>query len=518
MNKLALTAFNRDYQVYLFAVITSLMISLLIGYRDSIINPDGICYLMSAQMMDSTSIKDAMAFCPQAKWPFYSILIYAFQQISHLPYLVSAQILNAILTLTTVIAFMKIVETLGANRRIIWIAALIILFDHMFNGLRDNIIRDHGFWAFYLLSVYFLQLWFKKPTWTTAILWNASLIIATLFRIEGAIFLLIMPFVAFFQFQQTFFSRMKNFFMLISILVLIVTLFCIKQLWFSDDGAHQLGRVNEIFAQFQEGWRYIYGRYYAVRTGLLSHVMPAEAAPDVNAIIVFLWLGSYLYNVMLTLGWASTLLLIYAFKSRAAKITSPVIIGYLLVNVCMTLGFMAENFFTSKRYLVALMLILMLWLPFAVNDLFKKYKSLPHRLFLIIIAIVFFASALGGIVEFGRSKFFIRTAGTWIANEVPNEAKLYSNDFQLMYYSNHFNKNLFQTSPSYLQVKDFTNGKWKQYDYLALRLSGKKEGEQVAILLSELTNVTPMKIFSDKQGNRIAVYKILQDQNIKKGK
>ena len=56
-------------------------------------------------------------------------------------------------------------------------------------------------------------------------------------------------------------------------------------------------------------------------------------------------------------------------------------------------------------------------------------------------------SALGGIVDFGYSKAYIHTAGDWLAAHVPAKATLYANDYQLMYYSQHFGKRLFETFP-----------------------------------------------------------------------
>jgi hypothetical protein len=213
------------------------------------------------------------------------------------------------------------------------------------------------------------------------------------------------------------------------------------------------------------------------------------------------------------------MLVVYAFKCRAIVFPAKsalVIWGYIAVNLIMTLVFLAESLFISKRYLIALTLILMIWVPFAINDLIKKWPSMRHRIFLGLVAILFFVSALSSVVEFGRSKYFVRAAGTWIATEVPANASLYVNDFQLMYYTQHFGMKIFEVLPVYLQENNMTGGKWKQYDYIALRLR-KKENGQFADLLKEFSGMTPMKIFSDKHGNRVAVYK-LHEMKIQEGK
>src|SRR5205085_11648992 len=143
-----------------------------------------------------------------------------------------------------------------------------------------------------------------------------------------------------------------------------------------------------------------------------------------------------------------------------------------------------------------------------------KWSSIKHRIFLGLIAFFFFISALSGVVEFGRSKYFVRAAGEYLASAVPANATLYVNDFQLMYYTEHFGRKIFEVLPAYLQENNVTVGKWKKCDYIALRLR-KNENGQFAILLKEFANMTPTKIFSDKHGNRVAVYK--RQENQKRG-
>src|SRR6476660_8620872 len=104
MNKLAVF-FERNIQIYFFAFIASIVLSIWIGYRDTVINPDGICYILSAQMVGTASIKDVMHLCPQAQWPFYSTLIYAVVKLSHFSYHAAANILNALFSLLSVMMF-----------------------------------------------------------------------------------------------------------------------------------------------------------------------------------------------------------------------------------------------------------------------------------------------------------------------------------------------------------------------------------------------------------------------------
>lgn len=510
------SSLTRHRQVYVFAFLTSILLSLLLDYRYSVINPDGICYLMSAEMLGSAPLRDVMKLCPQSQWPFYSGFIYVLAQISHLSYALSAQILNGLLSLVSVITFINIVKLLGGNQRVMWLAALVILFDHQFNIVRDAIIRDHGFWAFYLISIYLLLKYFQQSKWTTALLWSASLVLATLFRIEGAIFLLALPFIALFYPQTSLKDRVKIFITL-NFPIILMCLTLVIWLVFHPDQMQQLGRVQVLIHQIQNGVAILAERFDTVKESLIQYVFPIESIPDAGAGVVVLWIGIYLYNLLLTLSYVYAILIAYAFKNRVVVFpakSSLVIWGYIAVNAMMTLGFLAESLFISKRYLIALTLVLMVWVPFAINDLIKKWSSTRHRVFLGAMAFLFFVYALGGVVEFGRTKYYVREAGTWLASEVPLNASLYVNDFQLMYYSHHFGMKIFEVLPTYLLEKNVTGGKWKKFDYIALRLR-KKESGLFADLNKELSNMTPVKIFSDKHGNQIAVYKLHENEKLR---
>lgn len=509
MNKLALS-FGHERQIYVIAVLISIFLSCLINYESTVINPDGICYLLSAQEMGVSSLKQAMQLCSQSRWPLYSGLIYSLAQIGHISYSLSAYLLNGCFSLISVIAFIAITKELGGTRRVMWLAALVILGSHEFNTLRDNIIRDHGFWAFYLVSFYCMLKYFRESKWTMAMAWNASLIVATLFRVEGAIFLVAMPFISWFYLSKPLKERAKLFFTLNIPLILFCIALATWQLFHPQQTMQNLGRISEIFTQLQDGFSILIRRFQHSKEALIRHVLPPESYPDTGPVLFFVWIGWYLYNVVLTLTWGYTALVLYAWKSRAAALTSTsalVVYGYIVVNIIMTFGFLAEHLFISKRYLVALALTLMLYIPFALNDLIMKRNSLRHRLFLILMVVYMAIYTISGVVDFGHSKAYVHTAGDWIATHVPANQSLYANDFQLMYYTQHFDNKIFRLLPEYLKDDAITQGKWKQYDYLALRLGNRVKGKTNE-LIHELEGMTPVQVFSNKRGNRVVVYKV----------
>ncbi|EKD70282.1 MAG: hypothetical protein ACD_46C00579G0001, partial [uncultured bacterium] len=139
--------YSKTNIIYFVAAIISLFLSTWISYRESVINPDAICYLLSAEEISRGGLNAAMNLCPQAIWPFFSYLVYLFAQLTSASYLLSANFLDAIFTLISVITFIAIVHELGGTRRGLCFAAMVILLSHEFNAIRQYIVRDHGFWA-----------------------------------------------------------------------------------------------------------------------------------------------------------------------------------------------------------------------------------------------------------------------------------------------------------------------------------------------------------------------------------
>ncbi len=487
---------QRDFLPYYVAIFASLLLSFWLDYRETVINPDAICYLLSAKSISTIGIKGAMQLCNQARWPFYPFLIHAFAQITLFSHLISAYILNALFTLLTVTSFILIVKILGGNRRTLWLAAGVILLAHTFNDVRESIIRDHGFWGFYLLSCWLLLRYVAKPQLSTAVMWSASLIIATLFRIEGAIFLLFLPFVMVFRFRYFIYLHLP--------LIILCLLGGSWLLLYHHYSIDQLSRVGEMINEFRQGIFLITDRLLSMKTNLAQYVLTSDSYHDASVVLIIMMISWYLVSVMSNLTWIYTILVAYAWYHLSIR--SKVLTAYIIINIIITFGFLLQHVFLSNRYLIALSLILMLWVPFALNNLFEQRNRLCAYAAVFFIMIF----SLGGIFDFGYSKLYIHQGGDWIAANVPATASLYANDYQLMYYSKHFGNQIFDVLPNYTKLNAVMNSKWKQYDYIALRIGHEKEN-QWKIVQQEINRV-PVAEFQNKRGDRVVVYKLIGEK------
>jgi hypothetical protein len=518
----AITFYQRESFVYIVAIIASVLLSAWINTHEAVINVDAICYILSAEALSQFDLHGAMHVCPQAKWPFYSVLIYGLAKITTLSYIAAAYLLDAIFSALSVITFIAIVArtrslctgTTNAAPRTqktctsyMWLAMFVILASHQFNSVRQYIVRDHGFWAFYLASIYFLLQYVENASWKRALAWNASLLAATLFRIEGAIFLLVLPFVTFFLPTFSWRQRATRFIQLYAPTLIVCVGIALWLLLHPQQTLEKLGRVHEVINQLQNGIALIAERFQDTKQAMSQHVLSYDAARDAGLVLVLTLLIWYVVTVCGNLSWPYTLLVLYAWFTRAAsfKRTTLFVLGaYLLINLFITFGFFAQHLFLAKRYLIAFSLVLMVWVPFALDKLWQQ--TTEKRIWFSIATAAILLSAAVGIISFGYSKNYLHEAGTWVAKNVPEKAAVYVNDYQLMYYTERYRQDFFPTIERYTRTDTLSQGKWKQYDYLALRI-GKHDHERQLAFLQKLS-LSPAKEFVNERGDKVVIYKV----------
>lgn len=506
--------YQREGFIYFFAILTSLLLSAGIDFFQPIVNPDAICYLGSAKAIGTMGLKAATHLCPQANWPFYSMVIFSVVKLTHLPYPIAGYAIDAIFSAISVLLFIMIVKRLGGSRNVMWLAAAIILLSHEFNDVREYIVRDHGFWVFYLLSVYLLLDFFAQPKFLTGIAWSLSLAIATLFRIEGAVFLILLPFMIWLNFSFNLRERAKSFLILNLPLIGFCVVLSVLSLIYSQERLNQLGRLPEISTQIKHGIMMIAERYETTKWGMTNYILFHEKAKNADMLLPVVLSVYYLFNIVISLSFIYAVIVFYTLLQRVSGFTRHALLvigGYLLVNFAVTSVFFLENLFLSKRYLVAVSLILMLFVPFGLNDILQKSnKQFHYRIGLWVISISVFLTSLGGIFDFGYSKSYIGNAGKWIADNVPANASLYVNDYQLMYHAHFFGDDLFDKFKFYSAIATFTNNNWKRFDYLALRIN-KHESQYMMIFADEVSKQKVLARFANKRGDKVVIYKVDHD-------
>ena len=493
---------GRDFGIYLTAALISLVLAFDGSLRATVVNADGICYLQSAATIATEGLHAAMQVCGQAQWPFYSWLIYGLAAISKFSLIHAAFILNGVFSLITVVTFIYLVSLLNGNKPVLWFAAAAILLLHEFNSVREYIIRDHGFWAFYLISVVLLLKYLRKPTLLLASAWGVVLLVATLFRVEGVIFLLLLPLTAF-AMTTSWRQRLQQFIEL-NLVTLLISIMGLLYLFSHHQSAQDAGRFSELTFQLKHGFHVLLQTYNTKADALASAILNGYSARDAKLLFGLLLVAWYAVSVITNLSVIYAILFGFSFSKKLLPLDSAakkVFAGYILINVLITAPFLVEYAFLSKRYLLALSLMLLVWVPFALAALWEQRQQARWPLTLAAVLIV--ASSLGGIIDFGYSKRYIQDAGFWLANNTPSNAVIYSNDLQVMFYSGHFGNSVFSKAREFADLSAISADKWQQYDYLAVHIDARDPKDKLALAQMALA---PSKVFANSRGDSILIY------------
>lgn len=264
-----------------------------------------------------------------------------------------------------------------------------------------------------------------------------------------------------------------------------------------------LGRLTEIQFQLIHGVTQLVDAFHRSTEALATHVLNSFSMHDAGIIFICMLTGWYLINVFSNVSLIYGLLILYAWWKKINFNFSErlAIWAYISINVLITVIFLIENMFLAKRYLIALSLVLMLWVPFALEKFIANWRIRKWPLVLILFLIGIYG--VTGIFSLGYSKKYIRTAGDWLAVHTPTDAKIYSNDLQLLFYARHMGNEIFTQGHAFENLNSIAHGQWQQYDYLAVRIA------KNAKVLEEIPLI-PIKTFQNKRGDQVLIYQVHQ--------
>ncbi|MEO1866240.1 MAG: hypothetical protein ABGX98_10845, partial [Pseudomonadota bacterium] len=177
--------------VLFFCAFASLVSSVWCVHIDDVVNNDAVEYIRAAELFAARNWSGAFNV---HQWPFFSALMWITSAALDVDYEVAGYVLNTVFfTLATIFFVLTVHAFGGTSRRILTIAALVAVLHPSFNEYRAYIIRDAGYLAFYLFALFCLARHSTMPSRATVFGTIVALMLASLFRIEGVVFLLATP-------------------------------------------------------------------------------------------------------------------------------------------------------------------------------------------------------------------------------------------------------------------------------------------------------------------------------------
>lgn len=313
------------------------------------------------------------------------------------------------------------------NQEAAWWAVLLVLSVPVFNGFRDEIIRETGCWFFVVLSIWLVSRE-KELSWTTGVLFQVAIAFAILYRFEAVFILLAVFFYCIFEFRKlglrsVFLNLLKvSWIYLLGVGVAVVFLASLEQEKLSRI-VHQISLLNPllIFSSFME------------TSDKLADVALMKWSYSDAPKILLVGIGfALLYRLITYVGIASFFLVSRKARHEAVKQfakfrlnTISAVIYFFILYV-----FFIQVKFVNSRYMALLVILLIPALSVVIAKFFAEYRKWAY-LFVVASALV----AISNVVSFGDKKTHYLEAAEWLRNNTADDSIIYYEDARVQYYA-----------------------------------------------------------------------------------
>lgn len=496
--------------LYLPLVFLGMLLATQIQYiQHGWINPDTVLYFESAKLFAQS---DWQAAVKVFNWPLYSICIAAVHKLTTLSIHTSAQLLSVLFFGITTASFLKIIELAGGTVRTMCAGALILFSSQYLVGdVLEMLMRDQGFWAFYLSSLVFFIKFYQSNTYTNALLWQICAIVATLFRIEAITFLVFLPMLVLLNKEEKWPHRISHL-IKCNFLNIIAAVSILLAIVLSDMSMSQFGRLKEVFSinlfaelteklftQSEIMSELVLGKYlkeFAVQGLLLTFIYVMISKTITAAGVVNLGLATFTYRARKNLMDAQAFQVL-----KAAAIIATINMALIITKV----------FVLSGRYVIALGLVLMILASFKLADLLKYFNtastSKDKKLKWLTAATLMFMllGSVKNILPKAEGYNYMQDAAVWVKKYNKENKPVFYDETRVRYFAG---EPFIGTWPDSwaIVVSAVNDGSINQYDYLQISHS-KKRPEREEFFTEKLPQFKEVTRFNSvKSKKSIVIY------------
>lgn len=489
-------ASNVERSIYVAVVALSLMLSTWTAWVQFVPNPDAALYLRSAELFSHGQWTEGIGIF---RWPFYSLVIAGMMTLTGFKALAAAEVVNAILATITTVAFVALVDRLSDRDRLtVLCAAFVILLQPHLVSDRPSIIRDNGYLAFFMVSLYLVARDQLKPDIKIKLAIATAIVISGLFRIEGFALAALIP--SYYLLRTGVWTRPS---LLITIAAASLALVPATLFWTS--GALTLwlqGRFesDSIVQPWNTFSITIGSRLHELKNGFL---FPFGGGNEWGAYIGLV-LGIVLVNVVRSLTIPLAILTVFAFfpKPVMSRLASRFVLWFALSQLPILFVLTFVMLYLDKRYAVGTILVIDIALAFLLAEVIRRCRSdLLARIFTPIAAATLIAVFAFAIPKPSKLDYLME-AGQYVGQELPSSATIVTNDTRIAYFSGRpFDKvrvwNYKSNTPP-------TDAEMAVFDYFAFDVNNSGE---LPPKVSDLPTKELVRSFPGKNGRAVLIYR-----------
>ncbi|MEE8302318.1 MAG: hypothetical protein V3S24_07770 [Candidatus Tectomicrobia bacterium] len=522
--------------IRLWAFFLSILLSLLrFSYRQPI-NPDGILYLKTAHAFLQHGLDAAIRVY---HWPFYSLLIGVTSKALNVSLLASAYLLNTILDAWTVVLFITVVSQL--YRRVAkpvdsWmfgessspvmfqiptsillelLSAFLVLFFPFLAHYRDVVIRDHGFYVFTLLGLLGFLKYSVTMSWSSAFWWGISIVLATLFRIEGAVLALLVPLVLLFRGGTGWVKRVWFITKAHSVLMVVGgILFAVK----FHRGGTNIGLFHEIENRVWElyGTQHIIDKLDQTAGAVWPLLSPFASLGQAKQVLVIGLLGFFLISVITLINPVFAYLSVETLVKKempwmwAEKATW---FSFVTITVVTWVVYLGQKMFLTRRSVALLCFLLLMLVPWKIVIAYREWgmrkttreQRRKWRSWLFPLAMLTMVVWMIDSVAFtGPSQTFQIDAAVWLKRHSRENAIVCVNRPNILFYAERGGFDDAPPGDSLTQL--LKSNHFDKCDYAAIVVTRHYEGGEK--LLSDHFERTPVKRFENNRNDKVFIFSL----------
>jgi hypothetical protein len=275
------------------------------------------------------------------------------------------------------------------------------------NEYRDFIIRDAGYWALSLYSIYHFLAYTKSKNIGHLIWWQILLLLGTMFRIEGILLLALMPFVLLVDSQNS--SRIRAFITSYTWMLAIVVLGSIFYL-INPSSSEAFSKLSEL------NWYTNWEKHAVFITHgeniIDQQIINPRATSEGYGLIVLLvgFLGVTLTQILHAYSLSATLLTFMSVKKINKTLSQQDSLVWLFVivtQIAMLYGFFLTTQLLTTRYCIFTALMLLVWFMPAITEFIHQSILAKKKVTLFFLCLILFYSAVDAFHHSGSKAYFI---------------------------------------------------------------------------------------------------------------
>lgn len=402
-------------------VFISLVVSLLLSFAAYLgavtIGKDGAFYVDIAQTIVDYGIG---AGVQRFNWIGFPAILAGLHLLTGLPIEGLAYLLCALFMAGTCSLLVDLVKQ--QTPQAAWWAVLVVLSIPAFNAFRSDIIREHGFWFFSVLTLWLAYQWQDRRSWWLACAVQFSILFAVLFRLEAVLLEVALLFwrLPSLRFRSGWVGVLQLFY--IPLVAGLMAIWVVSTLS-SSRVSYFLSMINP--AQVISDFKQVSDQF--------SDSLKYKWSKDDAWIIVLFGVASLILFKFLKLGGFYSLSVLFPKVWREARCDFSKfylnLVVALLYFLVLFVFFFHEQFLNS-RYQAFMNLALV---PFFVLMVFSFIKIFPKLKSTVLVLSVLLMIA--NVVSISAKKTHYIEAGHWLAEHAKKTDVIYYDDPRIGYYA-----------------------------------------------------------------------------------